>query len=157
MRYKTRFGDLDVEDKQIIIFDNGLPGFSNLRKFILLARENDYPIHWLVSLENEFVAFPIVNPWLICVDYTINLSDLDIRELGIESQSDLNIWAIMTIPKDDPTQATVNLLAPVVINLKNGRAKQIIQEDSDYSVRHLVKDELERSKKIIEKSKTGSG
>ncbi|MFN3284419.1 MAG: flagellar assembly protein FliW, partial [Pseudothermotoga sp.] len=108
MIHKTKFGDLDVEDKQIIIFDNGLPGFSNLRKFILLARENDYPIHWLVSLENEFVAFPIVNPWLICVDYTVNLSDLDIQELAIESQSDLNIWAIMTIPKDDPTQATVN-------------------------------------------------
>lgn len=156
MLYKTKFGDMDINDDQIITFENGIPGFPNLRKFILLARESDNPIHWLVSLENEFVAFPIVNPWIVCVDYSLNLSHLDIQELNIENQSDLNIWAILTI-KDDPSQATINLLAPIVVNLKNRKAKQIIQEESNYSVRHLVKDEVERSKKIIENSKTGSG
>lgn len=157
MVYKTKFGDVEINDDQILVFDNGIPGFSNLKKFIILARENDNPIHWLVSLENEFVAFPVVNPWFICVDYSLNLSQIDIQELQIESQSDLSVWGILTIPKDDPSQTTINLLAPVVINLKNRRAKQVIQEESNYSVRHLVKDELERSKKIIENSKTGSG
>ncbi|HEY8541334.1 MAG TPA: flagellar assembly protein FliW, partial [Pseudothermotoga sp.] len=96
-------------------------------------------------------------PWIVCVDYSLNLSHLDIQELNIENQSDLNIWAILTIPKDDPSQSTINLLAPIVVNLKNRKAKQVIQEESNYSVRHLVKDEVERSKKIIENSKTGSG
>ncbi|HOJ87404.1 MAG TPA: flagellar assembly protein FliW [Pseudothermotoga sp.] len=156
MTYKTKLGQIDVSDEQVIVFENGIPGFQNLRKFTVVNRYSDNPIHWLVSLEDEYVALPVVNPWLVCVDYSLNLSQLDMQELNLENQSDLEIWAILTIPKDSPEKATINLLAPIVINLKNKKAKQVIQEDSNYSVRHFVRDEIERSKKIIQNSKTGS-
>ncbi len=157
MIYSTKLGEVDITDEQILNFQNGIPGFPNLRKFALIAQDNDQPIHWLVSLEDRFVALPVVNPWLVCVDYSLNLSQTDVQELGIENQADLSIWAVLTIPKDNPGETTINLLAPIVINLKNRKAKQIIQEESNYSVKHSLREEIERSKKILANSKTGSG
>jgi len=156
MTYKTKLGEVDVQENQVLIFENGIPGFNKLRKFALVTRESDDPIQWLVSLEDELIALPVVNPWLVCIDYSLNLSKNDIEELQIESQTDLKILSILTIPKENPGETTINLLAPIVINLKNNKAKQVIQEESPYMVRHLVKDEIKRSKSILENSKTGS-
>ncbi len=156
MVYKTRVGEIDVQENEILNFENGIPGFDKLRKFALISRENDDPIQWLVSLENELVALPVINPWFVCIDYSLNLSQNDLQELSIENQADLKIVAILTIPREKPSETTVNLLAPIVINLKNNKAKQVIQEESPYSVKHLVRDEIERSKQIMKSSKTGS-
>ncbi|AEH51146.1 flagellar assembly protein FliW [Pseudothermotoga thermarum] len=156
MTYTTKLGAIDVEDQDIIVFEQGLPGFENLRKFVVVSLESTEPIKWLVSLEESSVAFPIVNPWLVRIDYTLTLSEEDVKQLQVESEQDVEVFAILTIPHDDPKATTINLLAPVVINKKLRKARQIIQEGTNYQIKHLVTDEIERSKNLL-KNKTSEG
>lgn len=97
------------------------------------------------------VALPIVNPWLVRVDYSFELSEADRKELKLENTEDVEVWAIVTIPRNAPNEATVNLLAPIVVNRKKNLAKQLLLEGSDYKLKHRIDEELKRSNEILKK------
>ncbi|ANQ53360.1 flagellar assembly protein FliW [Thermosipho affectus] len=138
MKYKTKLGELDIEEKEVILFENGLPGFEHLRKFSVISLKDTLPIMWLVSLEDENVAFPIMDPWLVYKDYEFEISSEDVKELEIKDRERVAVWVILTIPHGNPKETTVNLLAPVVINLENGKGKQIILDVDKYSTKHKL-------------------
>ncbi|MFN3327900.1 MAG: flagellar assembly protein FliW, partial [Fervidobacterium pennivorans] len=71
--YKTRFGELEIKDNEVITFPNGIPGFEELRKFAILNIPETRPIQWLVSLEDENVSFPLIDPWLVLETYEVDL------------------------------------------------------------------------------------
>ncbi len=152
MKFKTRFGDIEVNEDSIITFQKGLPGFENLKKFVITSQNTD-PIMWLVSLEDENVALPVINPWLIRFDYDVKLPEGVVNELEIEEKEEVEVWTILTIPEGNPENMTVNLLAPIVINKKKRLGEQVVLEDSEYGLRHSVKEEMERSRKIMEELK----
>ena len=148
MIFKTKLGEMDLSEKEIITFEEGIPGFDHLRKFAIVSVARTEPIKWLVSLEDKDVALPIIDPWIVRLDYHVDISEKDVQDLGIEKNEDVSVWCVVVIPKDKPDDATINLLAPIVVNMKNGKAKQIIMETDEYTIKHRIKDELERSKKI---------
>ncbi len=134
--YKTRLGDFELEDNEIITFPNGIPGFEHLKKFAVISLEETKPIFWLVSLEDETIALPIIDPWLIKEDYEIELSEDELKILNVEDPSDIVIWCVVTIPFGKPQEATVNLRAPIIINLKSGIGMQVILEN--YDLKHPI-------------------
>ena len=148
MTFKTKLGEMDLSEKEIITFEEGIPGFDHLRKFAIVSVARTEPIKWLVSLEDKDVALPIIDPWIVRLDYHVDIPEKDVQDLGIEKNEDVSVWCVVVIPKDKPDDATINLLAPIVVNMKNGKAKQIIMETDEYTIKHRIKDELERSKKI---------
>ena len=148
MIFKTKLGEMDLSEKEIITFEEGIPGFDHLRKFAIVSVARTEPIKWLVSLEDRDVALPIIDPWIVRLDYHVDISEKDVQDLDIEKDEDVSVWCVVVIPKDKPDDATINLLAPIVVNMKNGKAKQIIMETDEYTIKHRIKDELERSKKI---------
>ncbi len=150
MIFKTKLGDLELKENDIILFEDGLPGFETLRKFAVVSLETSAPIMWLTSLESDHVAFPVINPWLVRVDYSLVLSKEDVEQLQIENEKDIEVLSILTIPQDNPKAATVNLFAPIVINKKLRKARQILLEGTDYLIKHQIADEIERSKKIMQ-------
>ncbi|MGQ9855852.1 MAG: flagellar assembly protein FliW [Fervidobacterium sp.] len=129
--YKTRLGEFDINDDEIITFPSGIPGFENLRKFFILSLQETAPISWLVSIEDEQVSFPIIDPWIVKEDYEIELSQQEVAELEVEDPSELIIWCIVTIPLGKPQEATVNLKAPIVVNVKKAKGIQAILENYD--------------------------
>lgn len=155
MIFKTKLGEMDLSEKEIITFEEGIPGFDHLKKFAVVSIPKTDPIKWLVSLEDENVALPIIDPWIVRLDYHVDISKKDVQDLNIEKEKDVSVWCVVVIPKEKPDDATINLLAPIVINMKNGKAKQIIMETDEYTIRHRIKDELERSKKISLKKTEG--
>ena len=148
MIFKTKLGEMDLSEKEIITFEEGIPGFDHLRKFAIVSVARTEPIKWLVSLEDKDVALPIIDPWIVRLDYHVDIPEKDVQDLDIEKDEDVSVWCVVVIPKDKPDDATINLLAPIVVNMKNGKAKQIIMETDEYTIKHRIKDELERSKKI---------
>lgn len=137
MVFTTKLGEFELHESEIITFPQGIPGFEHLRKFSVISMAETSPICWLVSLEDDSVALPIIDPWLILEDYEVNLSEDDVKLLGVEDPSDLVVWAVVTIPPGAPEQATVNLKAPVVINLKNGTGLQVILDK--YELKHPIR------------------
>jgi flagellar assembly factor FliW len=57
--------------------------------------------------------------------------------LGIEDASDVAVFTILTIP-DNFREATANLLAPVVINIRTNLGLQYIPRISDYTTKHSI-------------------
>lgn len=150
MTIQTNVGEITVEEKDIVVFKQGLPGFERLRKFAVIALEDTRPIQWLVSLEDKEVSLPVIDPWMVRYDYHLDIPKNIVEYLNITKEDKVFIITVIRIPDSKPDTMTVNLAAPIIINLDNNKALQYIPEKSEYQLRHLVKEELERSKKLAQ-------
>jgi flagellar assembly factor FliW len=141
VKVKTKaFGFIDVEERQRIVFPQGLFGFEELTEYVLLDAEKQ-PFYWLQSVDKEQVAFVVVNPFLIRSDYELNIGNEELAEIGIDVPEKTLIFAIVTIPQNgDPM--TVNLQGPLVINRDTCRGKQAILSDSRWKTKHDIMAEL---------------
>ena len=139
MRIHTiNFGDLEIAKDTVIAFDDGLPGFPQLRRFVILEMEDIKPFHYLQALPDDDtppIALYLINPFLVDPSYEFRLTDSDMEAIKSTNSSELTIYTVATIPAD-PREATLNLMAPIVVNERDRRGRQVILHDSKYSVRH---------------------
>ena len=133
----TRFGDIEVDDSNVITVLGGIIGFENYYRFVILDFLKDSQFRWLQSLNDPEIAFVICDPWYFFNDYNFELSDENQNELEIESLDDIVAVAISTIPSDI-TKTTLNLISPIIINLKKMIGKQVILYNSSYSTNHRI-------------------
>lgn len=137
----TRFGELQVNETDIINFQEGLLGFEKLTKYFVVDPGDSTLILWLQSTEDAEVAFPIIEPKIFKPDYTAKLLPTDMNSVQIETIADARIYSILTIPQDI-TEMSANLKAPIVINNKKKIAKQIVLQDSKLSVKYEMYKDL---------------
>ena len=130
----VRFGTVEIDETRLIIFDAGIPGLEEYNKYALLQYEESYPIIWLQSVEEGGVCLPVLDTFSVIDGYVFDIDDADVKELQIGGPEELHVVSVVVIP-DDIQRMTVNLAAPVLINTKTGKAKQILLNGSDYSVR----------------------
>lgn len=130
----TRFGNIQIEESDVITFSEGILGFADLSKFVILDDPNDDIFAWLQSCEAGAIAFPVLEPELFTQNYKINLSKTDLESLKMVDVKKARFFSIVTIP-DDPTQMTANLKAPVVINLEQRVARQCVLQDNNLAIR----------------------
>lgn len=134
----VRFGNIPVKEDKILSFSKGILGFSNNKKFILFPHTEGSPFYWLQSVEDGSLAFVVMNPQLVKQDYTINIDQSVLDELKAEEIGELDVMCIVTIPHNEPQKMTINLLGPIIINVKTRSALQIVCSDEKYSHRHPV-------------------
>ncbi len=139
----TRFGEIEVNESDIIELPSGLIGFPELQKYVMLDHDKDSPFKWLQSLDDGAIAFVLINPLLFKPDYTVEVSAAEVADLALQSEEDAVISAIITIP-GNPEHMTANLKAPLVFNLKNRRGKQIIINNAAYTTRHNILEEVKK-------------
>ncbi len=150
MIIETRFGTSETSENKLIDFPAGLPGFEDLRKFIIVEADNTKPIYWLQSIENKHIALPVIVSFAIINDYNIDVRENELEDLDLESKNDLLILNVVVIP-EDIRKMTVNLAAPVVINAKRGIGKQIIIDAAELPLRFPVYEAIRNSLKGGEK------
>ena len=141
----TRFGRLEVEEDIVITFPEGVIGFETCRRFVVVRHEENSAFRWIQSLEVPSLAFPVIEPNQVRPDYAPTISDADARALDMFSDSDALLFTIVTVPPLDPRKMTVNLLAPLVVNALTRQGRQVIVQDEEYTTRHSVVEELERT------------
>ena len=140
----TRFGEIEVNDSEMIELPSGLIGFPELNRFVLLNHDKDSPFKWLQSLDDGSIAFVLINPLLFRQDYTIEVTEAEVSDLGLSSEEDAVISVIITMPAN-PQNMTANLKAPLVFNLQNRKGKQIILNQAGYTTRHNIMEEMRRT------------
>ena len=164
----TRFGAVTIEEGDLIILPEGLLGFNDLRKFVILEDPDDLVFAWLQSCEKPQVAFPILEPELFSSEYKVRLNKTD-RELiklpavasGAPGAADsksaavsvvasaktgdrsIRVFTIVTIP-NDVTLMTANLKAPIILNIASRLAKQVVTQDNDHPIKHPIFNELQQ-------------
>ncbi|MBR1775901.1 flagellar assembly protein FliW [bacterium] len=129
-----RFGEIEVEDKLIFDFVMPVIGFDNLSKFVIIDSSKEALFKWLQSVEDPALAFPIISVAGLDYDYSVELTDSVVETLEIENADDLLVMNITSIPQENPHGTTINLLAPLIFNLKNQKAAQIVLSGSGYDI-----------------------
>jgi len=145
MVLKTKnFGNIEINEEDIISFKKGLPGFESYRRFAILHKVDDEnPFKWLQSVDDGKVAFVIINPQFFKDHYEIKVDPNTSDELEIEDIKDVIVYSIVTIP-EEVSKMTANLKAPVIINAKKNMGCQLVMDDERYGFRHLILDEFKK-------------
>lgn len=135
MKIKTKYhGEITIDERQIIHFENGLPGFLEEKQFVILPLTDNQIYLILQSIQTPEIAFVITNPFFFYKDYEFKLEDGVVEQLGIKEPGDVQVLNILTI-HDPFEKTTINLQAPIIINTKNNRAKQVILNYDHYTTR----------------------
>jgi flagellar assembly factor FliW len=145
MRVKTKaYGELDVDERQLVRFPAGLLGFEHFKDYVLLdARQK--PFFYLQSLDVTELAFILIDPFLFRADYQIDVNDEALGDIGVVAPEEVLVFAIVTVPGDGGA-ATANLMGPVIINKTNRRGMQAVLGDSRWKVKHDIMAELASSR-----------
>jgi flagellar assembly factor FliW len=133
----SRFGTVAIDQEDILNFPEGLLGFNELRRFVLLDDPSDEIFAWLQSCEESNVAFPLLEPELFAPSFVLHLTKHDLETLRLDTSRGTRSFAIITIPQD-PTQMTANLKAPIVINVAKRLARQCVLQDNSLAIREPI-------------------
>lgn len=142
----AHFGEVNIDDNKILVFEKGIPGLEGDKRYALLSNEDSRPVSWLQSLDHKEISLPVMDPFLVCPDYSFDISQNDVETLLIEDIKDVYVLSVLVIPKN-ANAMTINLSAPIIINVRNSKGRQIILDDRKYRVRVPISDLLDKSGK----------
>lgn len=142
------FGTLSYTEAAVFHFLQGLPAFEQEKSFVLIEQPEKAPLVFLQSLTRAnlcFVAFPIR---VVDENYELAIApeDLEALELDVRRQpvvgDEVTVLALVSL--HGKLQATANLMAPIVLNLRTRRGLQAIRRDARYSHAHPLGDRGDR-------------
>ncbi len=150
MIIKTKhFGEMEVEDNRIIEFPEGIPGFGNIKKYILIFKtDENTDFGWMQSIDDSSVSFVVADPFFIRQDYDFTLEEDILSLLGIERIEDVLVFGVVNVPAD-VRKASINLRAPIIINKNTRKGKQVVLDTDTYGVRHYIEQELKKQGAIV--------
>ncbi|WP_280769572.1 flagellar assembly protein FliW [Salipaludibacillus daqingensis] len=140
MNIETKYsGKIDINENNIIEFEQGLPSFEEERSFILLPfNEEPSPFYILQSTNTAGLALVLMTPFTFFPDYEAKLSDQTLEALEIENEQDVALFVVLTL-RDTLEESTANLRGPIVLNTTRKRGKQIVLNESSYHTKHELK------------------
>ena len=124
--YTTRFGAVEIKAEQILLFPRGLIGLEGLRHWILLSDRLNHSVGWLQSVSRASAALPVASPREFFPGYEVHVTRRDIEALELEADNRALVLAV--ISKSDE-KLTLNLRAPLLLNLTHGCGRQVVTTD----------------------------
>lgn len=138
MKLTTKYhGVREYEEKDIITFRKGLPGFEGLKKFILFPIEENELFSVVQSIEDESIGLVVISPFSVIKDYEFKLVEEKQEQLGIESPGDVLVLNTVTL-STKLENITANLKAPIIINIKQRLGEQIILDNDRYKIKQPI-------------------
>jgi flagellar assembly factor FliW len=128
-------GVTETRNDCVVTMPLGLLGFEDFKRFTLVTRPGEEPFLWLQVIGPAQVSFLVLSPFVAVPGYEPNISEDDIRFLGIKDPKETLIFNIVTLRGGE--NATINLKGPIVLNRRTLQAKQVIPVNAaDFSVAH---------------------
>ena len=150
MILETRvFGEVDIDPAKIIHFENGIVGFPDLQDFALIHdsdQGDNAGIRWMQSIEEPAFAMPVMDPLTVKADYNPEVDDEVLKPIGKLDPEEILVLVTVTVPKD-LKKMSVNLRAPIIINVGERKAVQIIFEGDEYQIKFPIYDIIADRKK----------
>jgi flagellar assembly factor FliW len=116
---------LEFLHERVIQFNGKILGFEDLNEFVILVVEANGPYAYLQSVADEHIGFLVVSPFAFYQDYMFEIDENDKEQLELHAPEDAAVLSIVNM-KEPFTESTINLLAPLVINVRTGKGKQIV-------------------------------
>lgn len=129
------FGKIEYVAENIIRFDEGLIGIPDKKNYILIEKEDFKPFSYLQSVDDGNFILIVINPMLVVEDYIFDIFRDDLSSVGIMNNDpeSFSLLAVVIFSKNIE-EITVNMKAPILINIFSKQAKQVILLNDDYSV-----------------------
>jgi len=129
------FGKIEYTEENIIHFEEGLIGISDKKKFILIEKDDFKPFSYLQSVDEGAFVLVVINPILVTKEYKFQIFKDDLNVIGL-TEGDTESFSLLAvvIMSNRIENVTVNLKAPIIINIITKQAKQVILQNDDYSV-----------------------
>lgn len=147
------FGEVEIDDSKVVDFESGIFGFEDEKRFVMLY-ENEQTqngLCWMQSIKTQDLALPVVNPIFWFPEYSPEVADEQVEKIGELVEDDLNLFSVVVIT-DNIESMTINLKAPILVNIKTKKGMQVIVENDEYQIKHNLYEQMSRLK---EDSKDG--
>lgn len=131
-----RFGTIQIEEEDVVRFDQGLLGFPACTRYVVLCPDEESPFRWLQSLDEGALAFLVTDPVHFVPDYAPEMAQSEADVLQLEPETPRLVYTIVTIPPGKPEEMSINLAGPIVVNAASRTAKQVVLDSGEYPIRH---------------------
>lgn len=95
-------------------------------------------VWWLQSTEEPVTTFVLADPFVLDPSYAVDLGEADRTTLAVTSTDDVLALIMLTLPAGGGGDVTGNFRAPIVINVREGTALQVVSRDESHSLRGPV-------------------
>lgn len=130
----TRFGEVEINDDMCFNMVNPILGYDDEFCYVLIAHKENSKFRWLQSVKTPDLAFPVTLAGSFGIDYSFEMPDHAQEELEIRDIDDLLVLNLVVIPHENPRASTINLLAPLIFNVKTRKGSQVILTGTDFTV-----------------------
>lgn len=131
-----RFGVIEVDTNDVLSFPTGIIGFPNDNEFLLIRKTDSEMIAWLQSVRTTYLALPVVSAHVLAPRYPDVSIENFAERAGLGNHlDDLAVLAVLSAPPNLP--ATVNLMAPIIVNAITRMGAQVLLEGTRFSTREL--------------------
>jgi flagellar assembly factor FliW len=132
--------DIDIPPSNEIHLPQGIIGFAGYKRAELLYLPDHLPFLWMkLHGANDHLHFIVIEPGGIVPGYEPEVFDEDATQLGLEKPGDAMILNIVTLKRQNPVEATVNLVGPIVVNRRTRIGRQlVISNYSRYSAHYSL-------------------
>src|SRR5580658_6287370 len=141
-----RFGSCSYAPSEVVEFPWGLPGFATLHNWLPLNLDSHPTFVWLQSLDDTSVALPAVDPWMVFDNYDPKLPAYAFTSLEIREATDFATLCVIVVTPN-AEEMTINLMAPIIVNLRTHKGRQIMLDGSSYSPREPMPRKMPASSK----------
>jgi flagellar assembly factor FliW len=131
----THFGPVEIEIDDILVFPRGIVAFEDCRHWVLLSDEENPALAWLQSVSRPEVALPVVSPRRFAPEYSVHVGRGQILPLEFTQFDQVYVLAVVSSSDGD---LTLNLKAPLIINLDRRLGRQVITNDDQPVAMPLV-------------------
>ena len=122
----TNFGSVEIEVDDILLFPHGVIAFEDCRHWVLLSDEENPALAWLQSVSRSEVVLPVVSPRRFRPDYSVHVSRGQLLPLEFSQFDEAYVLSVVSQSDGD---LTLNLKAPLIINLDRRLGRQVITSD----------------------------
>ena len=129
----SRFGQLEVNADRLIGFEDGILGFPRQRDYALIQTGEESGFYWLQSVCTQELAFVVCDPRLFVADYQVPVKLDELECINLTDSKDAQVFIIVNKIGD---LLTGNLQGPLVVNVLNRKARQLVLSDKRFSTRH---------------------
>jgi flagellar assembly factor FliW len=129
----SRFGKLEVDAMRLIVFEDGILGFPDQHEYALVQTGEGSGFYWLQSVARADLAFVVCDPRLFVPDYQVPVKTEDLQCIELSDAEAAQIFVIVNKVDD---LLTGNFQGPLVVNVTNRKARQLVLSDKRYSTRH---------------------
>lgn len=137
----SRFGTMEIEADDILLFPQGVLGFEDCRHWVLLADADNESVGWLQNISRPDLALAVVSPRRFVPGYEVRVPRGQLIPLQL---AEIDQAYVLTVVSKNEGELTVNLKAPLIINLDRRLGRQIVSCD-DQPMQYRLEDASSRT------------